>query len=105
MKEHMKSSMEIAQHLLKHPKIEEVIHPGLANAIRIPGGILNKKLLGLPNHEDNEIFKKQASGWSGMMAFKIKGAGKNETLKFLNSLKFITFAGSLGGVESLAHAP
>jgi cystathionine beta-lyase/cystathionine gamma-synthase len=49
--------------------------------------------------------KTQSSGWSGMMAFKIKGAGKKETNKFLNALKVIVFAASLGGVESLACAP
>jgi cystathionine beta-lyase/cystathionine gamma-synthase len=40
-----------------------------------------------------------------MMAFKIKGAGEKETLKFLTSLKMIIYAGSLGGVESLAESP
>lgn len=86
MRQHSESAMKMAQHLLKHPKIEKVIHPGL------------------PDHPQHLIFKKQTSGHSGMIAIYLKG-GLNESKKFLKALKIFTLAESLGGYESLAELP
>ncbi|CAB3380036.1 Hypothetical predicted protein [Cloeon dipterum] len=87
MKQHMANGIQLANHLKKNPRIEQVFHPGL------------------PDHPDHDLLKKQASGYSGMLAFTIKGAGEKETSKFLKALKLVTYAGSLGGCDSLAEAP
>jgi methionine-gamma-lyase len=50
------------------------------------------------------IFKKQCTNAGAMLTFDIKG-GRNEAYKFLNSLKVIHLAVSLGGTESLAEHP
>ena len=85
------NAMAVAKMLLKHPKISKVIFPGL------------------PNHPHHKIALKNRSstkynGGSGMMGFYIKGDMK-KTNKFLSSLKIITLAESLGGVESLIENP
>lgn len=86
MQQHMKNSLAIAKLLEKHPKVDKVLHPGL------------------PSHPQYELLKKQASGWSGMMSFYLKG-GLEESHKFLKELKVVQLATSLGGVESLAGLP
>ena len=85
------NAMTIAKMLEKHPKIQKVLFPGL------------------PSHPHHKIaLKNRASpkynGGSGMMGFYIKGDIKKAN-KFLSSLKVITLAESLGGVESLIENP
>lgn len=86
MEQHKKSSLIIAKWLQTHPKVTEVMHPGL------------------PDHPQHEIAKKQTSGHSGVFSFKHVG-GLKESRKFLVSLKIFTLAESLGGYESLAELP
>uniref|UniRef100_A0A4D5R9J9 cystathionine gamma-lyase n=1 Tax=Scolopendra viridis TaxID=118503 RepID=A0A4D5R9J9_SCOVI len=86
MREHMKNGLAVAAFLEKHPLVEKVIHPGL------------------PSHPQHELALKQCSGFSGMTSFYLKG-GLTETQKFLQNLKLITLAESLGGYESLAEHP
>ncbi|HET9131998.1 MAG TPA: PLP-dependent transferase, partial [Terriglobia bacterium] len=50
------------------------------------------------------IFRKQCSNPGAMITFDIKG-GRNEAYAFLNNLKIIHLAVSLGGTESLAEHP
>lgn len=87
MQQHMKNSIEIAKYLESHPKVEKVLHPGL------------------PSHPQHELFKKIASGCSGMISIYLKNAGLEQSKKFLSSLKVFTLAESLGGYESLAELP
>ncbi|KAL0901356.1 hypothetical protein ABMA27_006635 [Loxostege sticticalis] len=86
MQRHRTSSLAIAKWLQQHPKVTEVMHPGL------------------PTHPQHEIAKKQTSGHSGVFSFKHSG-GLKESRKFLSSLKVFTLAESLGGYESLAGLP
>ncbi|CAH0405264.1 unnamed protein product [Chilo suppressalis] len=86
MERHRESSLVIAKWLEKHPKVTEVMHPGL------------------PSHPQHEIAKKQTSGHSGVFSFNHSG-GLKESRKFLSSLKIFTLAESLGGYESLAELP
>jgi methionine-gamma-lyase len=51
-----------------------------------------------------EIFKRQCSSAGAMVSFEIKG-GEKEAFKFLNELKLIKLAVSLGSTESLAQHP
>ncbi|XP_038208238.1 cystathionine gamma-lyase [Zerene cesonia] len=86
MEQHKKSSLIIAKWLHEHPKIVEVLHPGL------------------PTHPQYKISQKQMTGHSGTFSFKHSGDLK-ESKTFLTSLKVFTLAESLGGYESLAELP
>lgn len=86
MKAFMESSTKIAEFLLEHPKIDAVFHPAL------------------PSNRGHTLAKKQCSGHSGLMSFRIK-EGNGTGLDFLRNLKLIQNAGSFGGCESLAESP
>jgi len=86
MEAHCRSAQIIAEYLENHPKVEKVIYPGLQS------------------HPQHEIAKKQMRGFGGMITFFIKG-GLEESRKFLASMKTMTLAESLGGVESLIECP
>ncbi|WP_319205099.1 PLP-dependent aspartate aminotransferase family protein [uncultured Ilyobacter sp.] len=59
--------------------------------------------VGLPEHKGHEISLKQARGFGAMISFTVKNVQAVE--KILKSVKIITFAESLGGVESLITYP
>jgi len=80
------SAMKIAEFLKKQPKVKEVYYPGL------------------PTHPDHETAKRQMKGFGGMLSFDLD-ADFNRTKLFMDSLKFIELATSLGGVTSLATQP
>lgn len=85
------NALEVAKWLEKHSKVEKVLYPGL------PSHPHHK--IALKNRADKKL-----SGGSGMLGFYIKG-NIHKTNKFLSSLKLITLAESLGGVESLIESP
>lgn len=85
MEEHEKNAIEIVHYLVNHPSIEKVYYPGLES------------------HPGHEIAKKQASGFGGMISFDLKAGYSAET--FVEKLKLITLAESLGAVESLVEIP
>ncbi|EDQ84622.1 uncharacterized protein MONBRDRAFT_12618 [Monosiga brevicollis MX1] len=86
MEAHAKNAMAVARYLEAHPKVTQVMYPGL------------------PSHPNHEVAKSQATGFSGMVAFRIRGDLKaSET--FLKTVKVFTLAESLGAVESLAELP
>lgn len=80
------SAMVIAAFLSRHEKIKSVYYPGLAS------------------HPDHEIAKQQMSGFGGMLSFDIDG-NFDQTKNFMDRLKLIKLATSLGGVSSLANQP
>jgi cystathionine gamma-synthase len=80
------SALQIAAVLDEHQKIKSVYYPGL------------------PSHPDHEIAKKQMSGFGGMLSFEVKG-DFDQTKQFMDNLKLIKLATSLGGVSSLANQP
>jgi len=86
MRQHGQSGLAVAQYLEQHPAVERVLHPGL------------------PSHPQHELHKRQTSGSSGMLSFYIRG-GLAESKAFLQALKLVTLAESLGGYESLAELP
>lgn len=79
---------EVALFLAAHPKVSKVYYLGL----------LDK------NSEQGYIFQQQCEGTGAMVSFDIIG-GENEAFHFLNQLKLIKLAVSLGGTESLAEHP
>merc|ERR1719420_888461 len=86
MEEHQKNGLMVAKFLEGHPHVEKVRH------------------LLLESHPQHEIVKRQQYGHSGMLSFYLKG-GLEESKKFLQALKLVTLAESLGGYESLAELP
>jgi methionine-gamma-lyase len=80
---------EIAKFLSTHPKIQKVYY------------------LGNLKPEDGrqyEIYKRQCKTNGAMIAFDVKG-GEKEAFQFLDNMKLIKLAVSLGGTESLAEHP
>ncbi|MCB1189258.1 MAG: PLP-dependent transferase [Leptospiraceae bacterium] len=79
------------------------------NAITLANWLQEQKLIkkvlypGLKNHPEHEISKKQSSGFGGMLSFEV--ASKDLVAKILKNIKIISFAESLGGVESLITYP
>ncbi|ALL00071.1 Cystathionine gamma-synthase [Pyrodictium delaneyi] len=81
------AAMEIAKWLADRPEVVKVHYPGL------------------PDHPDHSIASKLFDGlYGGVVSFEIKG-GAVAAKKFLNALKTIVPAPSLGGTESIATYP
>lgn len=79
---------EVASYLKQHSKVEKIYYLGDLE----------------DNPQQQAIYKKQCSAAGSMISFDIKG-GEKEAFKFLNSLRLIKLAVSLGGTESLAEHP
>lgn len=79
------NAAQIAEWLRKHPKVTAVFYPGLAE------------------HPGHEIHHRQAAGPGAMLSFRLKDPGLVEQV--INQVKVITFAESLGGVETLITYP
>jgi cystathionine gamma-synthase len=78
----------VAEYLAEHPKIEEVLYPGLPTN---------------PYHNiARKLFEKPLFG--GVVSFKVKGS-YNYTINFMKKLKIIKRSPSLGGTESLIVIP
>lgn len=79
------------------------------NAIKIANWLNKNKnvdkvyYVGLRKHEGYEINKLQSTGFGGMISFRVKD--KNIISKILSEMKVISFAESLGGVETLITYP
>jgi cystathionine gamma-lyase len=86
MEEHNRNAFALAQWLTRHPKVSEVLHPGL------------------PSHPQHELARRQMSGWGGTFSFRIRG-GRAEVNRLLGGVRLFTLAESLGGVESLIEHP
>lgn len=85
MERHCQNALKVAKYLSVHPKVEQVNYPGLVT------------------HPQNELAKRQMSGFGGMVSFYVKkGTNINS---FLHKLEIIKLAESLGGVESLINQP
>lgn len=82
---HNENASKIAEFLLNSNYVSKIYYPGLKDS------------------KGYEIQKKQASGFGGMISFVV--ADNVDYKKFVKSLKLITLAESLGGVESLICHP
>jgi len=81
------SAMQIAQWLEKHPRVEQVLYPGLAS------------------HPQHELARRQMqNGYSGIVTFLVRG-GLEEARRCLERCRIFAIAESLGGVESLIDHP
>ncbi|HEY8464230.1 MAG TPA: PLP-dependent aspartate aminotransferase family protein [Bacillota bacterium] len=76
---------KIAAWLTRNPKVKKVYYPGL------------------PEHPGFEIHSKQSRGFGAMLSFRVQNA--NLVTQIINNVKVITYAESLGGVETLITYP
>jgi len=82
MERHCKNALAVAQFLASHNKVVAVHYPGL------------------PSHPQHALCQSQMKGLGGgMIAFDVGGVEQGRIL--IESVKLITLAVSLGGVESL----
>lgn len=82
---HVENAEKIAAHLQKHPAVKKIYYPGLKS------------------DAGYKVNKKQAKNGGAMISFELK---ENYNIKkFFSSLKLVSLAESLGGVESLVCHP
>lgn len=87
MKAHQEHAMKVAEYLELHPKVQHVNYPGLKS------------------FSQYELAKKQMSGYSSLMSFKLKTTNLDQIKLFFNSVKIFKIGVSWGGHESLIYAP
>ncbi|MET9803951.1 cystathionine gamma-synthase [Streptomyces sp. NPDC006368] len=86
MDRHSQNAARIAEMLTQHPKVTQVLYPGL------------------PDHPGHEIAAKQMRDFGGMISFRVAG-GEEAAVDVCNRAELFTLGESLGGVESLIEHP
>ena len=86
MDRHMESAMEVAQFLSYHPKVTEVIYPGLRT------------------HPQHDLAARQQRGFGGMISFMVEG-GREPGKVVMDNVELCTLAVSLGDVDTLIEHP
>lgn len=87
VKRHSENAMAVAKYLESNPKVKRVYYPGLESH---------------PQHE--LAIRQMRNGFGGIISFELN-ATKEESEKFINSLKLCTLAVSLGDAETLIEHP
>jgi len=85
MAQHNANGMALAEFLQSHPKVKQVIYPGL------------------PSHPQYELAKRQMHGFGGMVSFDL--GTFEEARRVANRVRLMALAESLGGVETLLSHP
>lgn len=86
MQRHCENAKELAHWLEQHPRVKNVIYPGLAS------------------HPQHQLAREQMHDFGGMISMVIKG-DLQDAKRFLSRCELFTLAESLGGVESLIEHP
>ena len=86
MERHSNNALLLANELINHEKIQNVIYPGLES------------------HPQHQLAKKQMNGFGGIISIELSG-GLEVSKSFLEKTKIFSLAESLGGVESLIEHP
>ena len=86
MERHSANALAVAKHLAGHPKVRQVIYPGLES------------------HPQHALAARQMRGFGGMVSIEI-APDERSVRRFLEALQLFSLAESLGGVESLAGHP
>lgn len=85
MAQHNINGQALAEYLAAHPRVTQVIYPGL------------------PSHPQHELAKRQMRGFGGMLSFDV---GTFEAARRVcNRVRLMALAESLGGVETLISHP
>ncbi|MFB6837331.1 cystathionine gamma-synthase [Streptomyces sp. NPDC056361] len=86
MDRHSENAAKIVEMLTQHPKVTQVLYPGL------------------PEHPGHEVAAKQMRSFGGMISFRVEG-GEEAAVEVCNRAQLFTLGESLGGVESLIEHP
>ncbi|MEE1784118.1 cystathionine gamma-synthase [Streptomyces sp. SP17BM10] len=86
MDRHSANAERVAELLASHPKVSQVLYPGL------------------PEHPGHDIAAKQMKAFGGMVSFRVAG-GEEAAVEVCNRARLFTLGESLGGVESLIEHP
>ncbi|MFF0414172.1 cystathionine gamma-synthase [Kitasatospora sp. NPDC004745] len=86
MDRHSSNAEKVAELLASHPKVSQVLYPGLAE------------------HPGHDIAAKQMKAFGGMVSFRVQG-GEEAAVEVCNRAQLFTLGESLGGVESLIEHP
>lgn len=87
MQRHNENGLAVAEFLESHPRIEQVMYPGVAS------------------HPHHALAKRTMRGFGGLITFLVKDATREETSKIVDALRIPRIGPSLGGVESLVEQP
>lgn len=85
MERHEKNAHAIVDFLVRQPKVQQVLWPGL------------------PDHPGHEVQKRQASGFGAMISLEMGSFAAAKAM--LDRVRLMAFAESLGGVETLISHP
>ncbi|MCA1561672.1 MAG: PLP-dependent aspartate aminotransferase family protein [Acidobacteria bacterium] len=85
MAQHNANGQALAAFLASHPKVKQVIYPGL------------------PDHPQHDLARRQMRGFGGMLSFDV-GTFENAR-QVCNRVRLMALAESLGGVETLLSHP
>jgi cystathionine gamma-synthase len=86
MDRHSENATRVAAFLTEHPKVSQVLYPGL------------------PSHAGHDIAAKQMKAFGGMVSFRHRD-GEEAAVEVCNRARLFTLGESLGGVESLIEHP
>ncbi|MEV0380679.1 cystathionine gamma-synthase [Nonomuraea sp. NPDC050643] len=86
MDRHCDNAERVVDLLLAHPKVTQVLYPGL------------------DEHPGHEVAAKQMKRFGGMVSFRMAG-GEEEAVAMCDRAELFTLGESLGGVESLIEHP
>lgn len=86
MKQHSENALEVARFLKEHPKIENVIYPGLKSFPQF------------------DLARKQQKSGGALIAFEVKG-GVDAGIRLMNSVQLCSLAENLGTAETLITHP
>jgi cystathionine gamma-lyase len=85
MRAHEEGALAVAQFLSTHPRVRQVLYPGL------------------PSHPDHALARRMLRNTGGMVSFNV--ASDAQALALLQHLQLMREATSLGGVETLVSLP
>jgi cystathionine beta-lyase/cystathionine gamma-synthase len=85
MQRHNTNGVALAEFLASHRKVRHVYYPGLSS------------------HPQHELAKRQMRGFGGMVSFEL--GSLEAARRVLNSVRLLSLAESLGGVETLISHP
>ena len=87
LERHAENTKKVLDYLVKHPLVEKVYHPSLAD------------------HPDHELYKKYfPNGGGSIFTFDIKG-GKEEAFRFIDGLTIFSLLANVADVKSLVIHP
>jgi cystathionine beta-lyase/cystathionine gamma-synthase len=89
MRQHCTNAQAVAEWLAEHPAVVRVNYPGL------------------PQHAQHELAARlfAGRGYGGMLSFDLRGAGRTEVFRFMEALRLVLPATTLGDVYSLTLYP